>query len=204
MRDVPGFRSAGHIWFHSNLYIQICHWNIVTLIPPIMQFGTSNFQPQKNFSHNACLVLGVCGPQTLAALPPMMHVWSSKFQAMDTLLHYHQQFMHLVEILGHRNVTKLQLIMHAWYLEFWIMHKNFTFPTMHVWFSKIWGTHTSPQGLIRLSTNTCYFSSALLPWNTNPLGSKGVTILIYIGSQTMQDSCRGINSGLHFMIRLMK
>jgi len=122
---------------------------------------------------DACLEFKISGYGYIAALPPTMHtcIW-------------------LFEILGHRNVTKLQLIMHAWYLEFWTMYKNFTFPTtINVWFSKIWATHASPQGLTRLiSTNTCYFSSALLPWNTNSLGNKGVTILICIGSQIMQDS----------------
>ena len=122
---------------------------------------------------DACLEFKISDYGYIAALPPI------------------NAYLHLViEILGHRNVTKLQLIMHAWYLEFWTMYKNFTFPiTINVWFSKIWATHASPQGLTRLiSTNTCYFSSALLPWNTNPLGSKGVTILICIGSQIMQDS----------------
>jgi len=127
--------------------MQICHWNIVTLIPPIMHiwyFKTS----------------------------VITHVWYLKFVGHKHLPHFHRwcmfgvqnfrlwihcctttnnAYLQLVEILGHRNVTKLQLIMHAWYLEFWTMHKYFTFPTMHVCFSKIWATHTSPQGLIRHS-----------------------------------------------------
>lgn len=81
----PNVREKSTIWFHSNLYadmpLKYCHINTTNNAYLVLQ----------NFSHNTCLVLGVCGPQTLAALPPMMHVWSSKFQAMDTLLHYHQQ-----------------------------------------------------------------------------------------------------------------
>ena len=97
---------------------------------------------------DACLEFKISGYGYIAALPPI------------------NAYLHLViEILGHRNVTKLELITHAWYLEFWTMYKNFTFPiTINVWFSKIWATHALPQGLTRLiSTNTCYFSIALLP-----------------------------------------
>ena len=179
------------IWFHSNLCRKATE---------ILSHYTTN---------NAYLVLQTLGPRKTSVIT---HVWYLEFVGHKHLPHFHRwcmlgvqnfrlwihcctttnnAYLHLViEILGHRNVTKLQLIMHAWYLEFWTMYKNFTFPiTINVWFSKIWATHASPQGLTRLiSTNTCYFSSALLPWNTNPLGSKGVTILICIGSQIMQDS----------------
>ena len=140
------------IWFHSNLCRKATE---------ILSHYTTN---------NAYLVFQILCPRKTSVIT---HVWYLEFVGHKHLLHFHRwcmlgvqnfrlwihcctttnnAYLHLViEILGHRNVTKLQLIMHAWYLEFWTMYKNFTFPTtINDWFSNIWATHALPQGLTRL------------------------------------------------------
>jgi len=121
------------IWFHSNLCRKATE---------ILSRYTTN---------NAYLVLQILGHRKTSV---RTHVWYLEFVGHKHLPHFHwwcmfgvKNFrlwilaappltMHtciwLFEILGHRYVTKLQLIIHAWYLEFWTMHKHFTFPTtMH-------------------------------------------------------------------------
>jgi len=66
-------------------------------------WATSTWHTSTN---DACLEFKISGYGYIPALSPTMHtcIW-------------------LFQILGHRNVTKLQLIMHAWYLELWTMQK---------------------------------------------------------------------------------
>ena len=176
------------IWFHSNL----CR----KATDILSHYTTSN----------AYLVLQILSHRKTSVIT---HVWNLEFVGHKHLPHFHRwcmfgvqnfrlwiycctttnsAYLHLV--IGpqkcHQTSTDnaclvLGILDHAQKLH--ISNNNVCLVFKNVGHTYI------PQGLIRLiSTNTCYFSSALLPWNTNPLGSKGVTILIYIGSQTMQDS----------------